>query len=121
VPCSHASIDPATRAARGLPEDLIRLCVGIEEPMDLTDDLERALLEAGAVTLSADHCYVRTSLSRAISKGLEKLVGRENESAGVVGGQRGKWLVSVRGKVILFGEYAVVRGVESSRPRTLLL
>jgi cystathionine beta-lyase len=53
MPCvmSHASIDAATRAARGLPEDLIRLCVGIEDAGDLLDDLERALLDAGAITL----------------------------------------------------------------------
>jgi hypothetical protein len=41
------------RAERGLPEDLIRLCVGIEDPADLIDDLEHALLEAGAITVSA--------------------------------------------------------------------
>ncbi|KAI4150521.1 MAG: hypothetical protein LQ340_004019, partial [Diploschistes diacapsis] len=44
MPCrmSHASIDPATRRARELPEDLIRLCVGIEDVGDLVDDLSRA-------------------------------------------------------------------------------
>lgn len=46
---SHASISAAVRAERGLPEDLIRLCVGIEDPRDLLDDLEHALLEAGAI------------------------------------------------------------------------
>lgn len=32
MPCrmSHASIPAAVRQERGLPEDLIRLCVGIE-------------------------------------------------------------------------------------------
>ena len=45
MPCrmSHASIDPATRKARELPEDLIRLCVGIEDGEDLVDDLSRAV------------------------------------------------------------------------------
>lgn len=45
MPCrmSHASIDPATRRARELPEDLIRLCVGIEDVGDLVDDLSRAV------------------------------------------------------------------------------
>ncbi len=47
---SHASIDPAVRAARGLPEDLIRLCVGIEDADDLIEDLEFSLLKAGAIT-----------------------------------------------------------------------
>ena len=45
MPCrmSHASIDPATRKARELPEDLIRLCVGIEDGDDLVEDLSRAV------------------------------------------------------------------------------
>lgn len=45
LPCkmSHASIDPATRAERALPEDLIRLCVGIEDVHDLIQDLESAV------------------------------------------------------------------------------
>ena len=43
LPCrmSHASI-PA--AERSLPEDLVRLAVGIEDPRDLVDDLRAALL-----------------------------------------------------------------------------
>ncbi|ODV91024.1 hypothetical protein CANCADRAFT_31814 [Tortispora caseinolytica NRRL Y-17796] len=54
MPCkmSHASIDPETRKARALPEDLIRLCVGIENPNDLLDDLTLALMKAGAVVYS---------------------------------------------------------------------
>lgn len=45
MPCrmSHASIDAATRAERALPEDIIRLCVGIEDVDDLIDDLSRAV------------------------------------------------------------------------------
>jgi cystathionine beta-lyase len=45
LPCrmSHASIPAATRAARGLPEDLVRLSVGIEDAGDLVGDLEQAL------------------------------------------------------------------------------
>lgn len=51
MPCvmSHASISAEKRAERGLPENLIRLCVGIEDPRDLIDDLEHSLLEAGAI------------------------------------------------------------------------
>ena len=54
MPCrmSHASIDPATRKERSLPEDIIRLCVGIEDVTDLIDDLSQALVRAGAVTLT---------------------------------------------------------------------
>lgn len=54
MPCrmSHASIDPATRKERELPEDIIRLCVGIEDLNDLIDDLAQALVRAGAVRLT---------------------------------------------------------------------
>lgn len=56
MPCrmSHASIDPQTRAERHMPEDIIRLCVGIEDPEDLIDDLRRALVQAGAVKVTID-------------------------------------------------------------------
>ena len=45
MPCrmSHASIDEKTRKERNMPEDIIRLCVGIEDPEDLLDDLSRAV------------------------------------------------------------------------------
>jgi cystathionine beta-lyase len=45
MPCqmSHASIDAKTRRERQMPEDIIRLCVGIEDPADLIDDLSRAV------------------------------------------------------------------------------
>jgi cystathionine beta-lyase len=54
MPCrmSHASIDPATRKERALPEDIIRLCIGIEDLDDLKDDLAHALVRAGAVRLT---------------------------------------------------------------------
>ncbi|RMZ80211.1 hypothetical protein DV737_g3091, partial [Chaetothyriales sp. CBS 132003] len=56
MPCrmSHASIDAKTRQERGVPEDLIRLCVGIEDGEDLLDDLKSALVQAGAVNVSLD-------------------------------------------------------------------
>ncbi|KAI9654513.1 MAG: cystathionine beta-lyase [Bathelium mastoideum] len=56
MPCqmSHASIDEKTRKERGLKEDVIRLCVGIEDADDLIDDLRRALVQAGAVTITSD-------------------------------------------------------------------
>jgi cystathionine beta-lyase len=48
MPCrmSHASIDEKTRRKRGVPEDLIRLCVGIEDGDDLLDDLRRAVSQS---------------------------------------------------------------------------
>lgn len=54
MPCkmSHASIDPKTREERDFPEDLIRLCIGIENVDDLIDDLTRALLKSGAVKIN---------------------------------------------------------------------
>ena len=68
MPCrmSHASIDAATRKERALPEDIIRLCIGIEDVSDLLDDLQQALVRAGAVHITED--------------GIEAL--REDETAG---------------------------------------
>lgn len=40
---SHASIDPSVRAEREFPEDLIRICVGIEDIRDIIGDLEMAI------------------------------------------------------------------------------
>ncbi|KAF9237616.1 Cys/Met metabolism PLP-dependent enzyme-domain-containing protein [Melanogaster broomeanus] len=107
MPCvmSHASIPPATRAARGLPEDLIRLCTGIEDPADLLDDLERALIDAGAVRRTANGVErVRTTIDEAVAKlALESEVTELQDEK--------QWVVSAPGKVILFGEHAVVHGV----------
>lgn len=51
LPCkmSHASIDAKTRAERGFPEDIIRLCMGIENAKDLIADLEQAFKAAGVL------------------------------------------------------------------------
>jgi cysteine-S-conjugate beta-lyase len=48
LPCymSHASIPAATRAARGLPDDLVRISTGIEDVDDLLADLEQAMNKA---------------------------------------------------------------------------
>lgn len=47
LPCymSHASIPDAVRAARGLPDDLVRISAGVEDAVDLLRDLERAFVE----------------------------------------------------------------------------
>ncbi|KXN75099.1 cystathionine beta-lyase-like protein [Conidiobolus coronatus NRRL 28638] len=49
MPCrmSHASIPAHIRKERQFPEDLIRLCIGIEDPDDLIEDLERSFELAG--------------------------------------------------------------------------
>ncbi|KNE63036.1 hypothetical protein AMAG_08203 [Allomyces macrogynus ATCC 38327] len=49
MPCrmSHASIPAHARAAAALPEDLIRVSVGIEDTRDLVRDVRRALRRAG--------------------------------------------------------------------------
>jgi hypothetical protein len=103
---SHASIDAATRAARGLPEDLIRLCVGIEDPTDLLDDLERALISAGAIALdTSQNKYVRLPDNDALALAVQKLQ--------LDGANEKEWFISAPGKVILFGEHAVVHGAVS--------
>jgi cysteine-S-conjugate beta-lyase len=63
MPCrmSHASIDAKTRAERGVPEDLIRLCVGIEDGEDLLDDLRSALVQAGAMRVSLEGIYAKSA------------------------------------------------------------
>lgn len=53
---SHASIPAEIRKARGLREDLIRLCIGIEDVNDLWDDLEGAILQAGLEPVSDFSC-----------------------------------------------------------------
>ncbi|EFJ41456.1 hypothetical protein VOLCADRAFT_68235, partial [Volvox carteri f. nagariensis] len=45
LPCymSHASIPADVRAARGLPDDLVRISAGIEDAKDLIADLDQAM------------------------------------------------------------------------------
>ncbi|KAI3436663.1 hypothetical protein D9Q98_006079 [Chlorella vulgaris] len=52
MPCfmSHASIPADVRAARGLPNDLVRISVGIEDVDDLLADLEQAFDKATAAS-----------------------------------------------------------------------
>ena len=90
--------------------------MGIEDTADLLDDLEHALLEAGAITVEQGvdgHHYMRSTLQKegnAISRAVEKLAYNASE-AGEKKGADGHWFISAPGKVILFGEHAVVHGV----------
>lgn len=43
---SHASYDRTDRLAHGITDSLVRLSVGLEDPQDLEEDLERALSRA---------------------------------------------------------------------------
>ncbi len=47
---THASVEPDVRRRVGIPDGLIRLSVGLEDPQDLIDDLDQAIhaVRAGA-------------------------------------------------------------------------
>ncbi len=157
-PNSHASISAAKRAERGLPEDLIRLCVGIEDARDLLDDLEHSLLEAGAIYARFDDSVPPTPISGSsaadlyasnqeqwaierasrfarvmpassssaanaggvagLVEGVKKTLGLGGEAESSAGPDRELMgegtddhiIVSAPGKVIMFGEHAVVHG-----------
>ena len=82
--------------------------MGIEDSADLLDDLEQALLDAGAIAYSSQfNRYVRVETQDLpLEKAVEKLAIGSNDS-------QQEWFVSAPGKVILFGEHAVVHGVVS--------
>lgn len=120
----HASIDPKVRKERNLPEHLIRLCVGIEDPDDLLDDLESALLQAGAIRIVDDpEAPGQQKLERVLPEEEEAEAQAAAAEAGEIA-HSGTGIASVHkeipdfitsapGKVILFGEHAVVHGVVS--------
>ena len=89
---------------------MIRLCVGIEDAEDLIDDLEAALLEAGAVRV-VDEAGSRAKLERV--RGADEEGVSVGEAEVEVEGEVESLIVSAPGKVILFGEHAVVHGIVS--------
>ncbi len=46
VTMTHGDMSPAEREAVGITDGLVRLSVGLEDPEDLIDDLDRALAQA---------------------------------------------------------------------------
>ncbi|SCU84739.1 LAFA_0D11716g1_1 [Lachancea sp. 'fantastica'] len=48
---SHAAIDPALREEREFPEDIVRLCCGVENIADLQNDLLGAMVDADIIEL----------------------------------------------------------------------
>ena len=60
---SHASIPADVRAARGLPDDLVRISAGIEHSDDLIADLDQAMRKAmEKVPGQASHASAASSL-----------------------------------------------------------
>lgn len=88
--------------------------MGIEDPADLLDDLEQAMVEAGAITLSEDGSYI-INRGGGMKHALQRL---EKPFDGTVDTEISRpWFVSAPGKVILFGEHAVVHGIVSNPTR----
>lgn len=123
MPCqmSHASIPPEVRAERGLPENLIRLCVGIEDADDLVADLQQALLHAGAVqpSKSQKSSYVRVPVEDEMEV-LRRAIAQRKAEAPSPAAAPATLTVSAPGKVILLGEHAVVHGVKAMAAATSL-
>lgn len=74
----------------------------------MLDDLRHALLEAGAITIAAND-FVR--IPTAVNKAVEKLALVNPPADLRRHPEDREWFVSAPGKVILFGEHAVVHGV----------
>lgn len=49
---THAAVEPRERARIGIGDGLVRLSVGLEDPRDLVEDIEKALEVSGARTVS---------------------------------------------------------------------
>ena len=63
---SHASIPAEVRAARGLPDDLVRISVGIEEPEDLLEGEHNSFHRAGCCCTKCTKSALRKALEEQI-------------------------------------------------------
>ncbi|WFC93510.1 cysteine-S-conjugate beta-lyase [Malassezia brasiliensis] len=126
MPClmSHASIDPKVRAERGMPENLIRVCVGIEDVHDLLADLTQALVTAGAIRARSQREDGTVEYERVpVQDEMEVLRAQLRASSLTQTSAPAvptSLVVSAPGKVILFGEHAVVHGVTAIAAATAL-
>ncbi|KAG8916834.1 cystathionine beta-lyase, partial [Tulasnella sp. 408] len=112
MPCVIPTDPNAARPPPGLPENLIRLCVGIEDPKDLIDDLEAALLQAGAIKaglVRTNPTYSPRAHGSVLNKAIEKLADRVGSARAEEEVPDTDWMVSAPGKVIR-REHAVVHG-----------
>jgi cystathionine beta-lyase len=93
LPCfmSHASIPAEVRAARGLPDDLVRISVGIEDAADLIADLQQAMDAALADKRRREASSPTSSSSASVggiangSSGMSR--NGNGNGAGVAGGE----------------------------------
>lgn len=126
MPClmSHASIDHKVRAERGMPENLIRVCVGIEDVHDLLADLTQALVTAGAIRTRAVRDDGTVEYERVPVQDEMEVLRAQLRAASVQQTPAPEvptsLVVSAPGKVILFGEHAVVHGVTAIAAATAL-
>lgn len=70
MPCkmSHASIDPELRKERDFPEDLVRMCCGIEDVKDLQKDLLAAMVDADIVEIRDNGKTIYNKLNGHLGK-----------------------------------------------------
>lgn len=99
-----------------MPEDLIRLCVGIEDARDLLEDLESALLKAGAIRLRENNLNNSSTLSLVDSEadGISLLSPAFSEFSETHGAS----IFDQYERVPLVNENNVIGGTDTSKAQT---